>query len=95
MSPHFLMFYDITTTTLYFVRSGFITNASGRLWNPGLFGRMWSVTSSSQLFNNVANGVAYNLDVNDTTIRAVGGNARYYSFPLRCKARSVAFIDKV
>ena len=65
------------------MRSGFITNASGRLWNPGLFGRMWSVTSSSQLFNNVANGVAYNLDVNDTTIRAVGGNARYYSFPLR------------
>ncbi len=77
--------YNIATTPLYFVRSGYIRISSGYLLAASSVGYAWINLTSSKLPNNAPIASTYYLTFNSTSIRALDGPyERWLTFPLRC-----------
>ena len=80
--------YNIATTPLYFVRSGYINTQMGRSRYAGIGGNYWSSVAASKLSSGTVTPSAYNLNFNATGVGPSNGPSyRWFGFPLRCLAR--------
>ena len=81
--------YNIATTPLYFVRSGFI-HLYGKSFfkHGGDYGEIWSTLASSKYVTGSTMPSAYYFEFKITDVYPTRGpNERWLSFPLRCLAR--------
>ena len=83
--PSAVLMYNIVTTTLYFVRSGYANISMGYLRHTGYAGYNLSTSASSKHYNSIKPST-YNLDFNMPDAYSSGGPTdRFFGFPLRAK----------
>ena len=82
--------YNIATTPLYFVRSGFADVSYGRFRLSGIYGWYWPSTSTSWLYTGATRPSAFFLHFDNTDVNTSNGPSnRWYGIPLRCQTRNL------
>lgn len=80
----------ILTTSLYYMRSGWISIVHGKLRNSGYENDVWS--SAAAAFTSSIEATAYYLDFNTSIIDpSTGPSTRWYGFPLSCLPRMKSY----
>lgn len=78
-----IYYYHIAKAPLYFVRSGYLHIATGRLHYSGMNGRWWSATALSYSSDDARTS---GIDIDASTVRPSYDNFRYVGLSLRCRA---------